>query len=135
VSEIIWSGGSIGANQFQRFPWVGTLPDDVDTLAFPAIQAYANGKVVSWIQPIVAGQDEPEDPTPTITLTAASETSGPDHTTATTVAAGTRTTGSSTATAATRNSVSSAKTLGIVGVVVGLVSLAVAAFALTRKPT
>ena len=73
VSEIKWTGGQIKPGEFDTFAVsVGTLPDDVDSLAFPTIQHYDNGQDVSWIDQSVEGQPEPEHPAPEIQLTAAS---------------------------------------------------------------
>jgi uncharacterized protein YcnI len=72
VDTVTWSGGSIGAGQFDTFSLsVGPLPDDVDELGFPAIQTYASGEEVSWIEPTPASGEEPEHPTPTLQLVAA----------------------------------------------------------------
>ncbi|HEY3751569.1 MAG TPA: DUF1775 domain-containing protein, partial [Pseudonocardiaceae bacterium] len=38
----------------------------------PAVQTYDNGDVVNWNQPTVAGQPEPEHPTPHLELAATS---------------------------------------------------------------
>jgi hypothetical protein len=74
VSEIVWSGGTIKPGEFDEFEVsVGPLPDDVDSLKFPAIQSYDNGQDVSWIQDTVEGQPEPDHPAPVLKLTAAAE--------------------------------------------------------------
>src|SRR5262245_21081442 len=47
VSEIKWTGGQIKPGEFDTFAVsVGTLPDNVDSLAFPAIQHYDNSQDV-----------------------------------------------------------------------------------------
>ena len=64
VSTVTWEGGRIEAGQFEEFQCrsaccpmrAGT------TFAFPAVQTYDNGDVVRWIDPVVAGQPEPEHP-------------------------------------------------------------------------
>lgn len=74
VDTITWTATGdtqIGPGQFELF-WIsaGALPTDVTTLAFPAIQTYASGEVVEWIDPMVEGAEEPEHPAPTLTLVA-----------------------------------------------------------------
>ena len=77
VSEIKWTGGQIKPGEFDTFVVsVGTLPDNVDSLSFPTVQTYDNGQVVSWIDPTVAGQPEPEHPAPVLHLTAAESENG-----------------------------------------------------------
>jgi uncharacterized protein YcnI len=86
VDTVTWSGGTIEPGQFDTFALsVGPLPDDVDSLAFPAIQTYSSGEEVAWIDPVVEGEDEPEHPAPTLALVA--EGGSDDAATTTTVAA------------------------------------------------
>jgi uncharacterized protein len=74
VSEITWTGGQIKPGEFDTFVIsVGTLPDDVDSLSFPAVQTYDDGTVVNWTDPVVEGQPEPEHPAPTLQLVAGGE--------------------------------------------------------------
>ena len=73
VSEVLdtvtWTGGAIAPGQFDTFSLsVGPLPDDVDELAFPAIQTYSSGEEVSWIEATPEGGEEPEHPAPVLTL-------------------------------------------------------------------
>jgi uncharacterized protein YcnI len=72
VQSITWtatSGGGIAPGQFQEFAIsVEGLPDNTNTLVMPAIQTYANGDVINWDQPTVAGQAEPEHPAPNLAL-------------------------------------------------------------------
>jgi uncharacterized protein YcnI len=82
VSEIRWTGGVIEPGQFQEFEIsVGPLPEDTDQLDFPAIQTYADGEDVAWIQTASAGAPEPERPAPTLRLVGATEPSTGDVTT------------------------------------------------------
>src|SRR5687768_1523894 len=77
VSSIIWSGGSIGAGQFQRFVVsAGPLPEDADSLSFPAVQTYSDGEEVAWIEETPPGGEEPERPAPVLELTAADTDGG-----------------------------------------------------------
>jgi len=69
VSEIIWTGGTIGPGQFDEFEvTAGPLPTSVDVLLFPAIQTYSDGTQVSWIQQAFEGQPEPDHPAPELKL-------------------------------------------------------------------
>ena len=128
VSKITWSGGQILPGNFQRFPVsMGPLPD-VASLEFKAAQTYSNGEVVRWIEPRTGGA-EPEHPAPTLTLTeaTASETSKTLSSSKTTVVVPKN--------VATNDDVDSAKTIGIIGVVVGGLGLTLAIGALVRKRT
>lgn len=69
VSEIVWTGGTIGPGQFDEFSVIaGPLPTDVDVLLFPSVQTYSDGTEVSWIQQTFAGQPEPDHPAPEVKL-------------------------------------------------------------------
>lgn len=73
---ITWTarpGTRIGPNEFVEFDVsMGPLPEDTDQLVFPAVQTYDDGKVVSWNQPQPAGAPEPEHPAPSVRLVAGS---------------------------------------------------------------
>jgi uncharacterized protein YcnI len=76
VSSVTWTadGDGIPPDQFAEFALsVGPVPDGVDQLEFPATQTYSDDEVVQWNEPIVEGQDEPENPVPTLALTGAAE--------------------------------------------------------------
>lgn len=78
VATVTWtaSGASagIGPGQFDEFELsLGPFPTDVDTLSFPTTQTYSDGTVVTWDQPSVEGQDEPENPVPTLEVAAATQ--------------------------------------------------------------
>jgi uncharacterized protein len=83
VDTITWTasdGTQIGPGQFDQF-WisVGRLPEDVDSIEFPAVQTYASGEEVRWIEPTPPGGEEPEHPAPVLALTAAGDdASAPD---------------------------------------------------------
>ena len=118
VSTITWSGGTLEPGEFTEFNVsVGPLPDDADSLTFKALQTYSDGEVVRWIETAEPGQAEPEHPAPVLALTPASESAD---------AAG----GSS---ASSDSSDAVARTLGIIGIVVGLLGIGVAGYALTRR--
>ncbi|GGX91319.1 YcnI family protein [Streptomyces anandii] len=125
VSEITWTGGKIGPGQYQDFDVAfGQLPDDAGQLAFKTLQTYSDGNVVRWIEEPQGGE-EPENPAPVLKLTA-EEGEG----------AAASATGSKSApaagTTATAGSDSTARGLGAAGLVVGVLGLAAAAFALVR---
>ncbi|WP_234434313.1 YcnI family protein [Streptomyces sp. NRRL F-5126] len=81
VSKVTWtadksSGGSaaggIPVGEFQLFPVsVATLPKNADQVTFKALQTYSNNEVVRWIEVQKPGAPEPENPAPTLKLTAA----------------------------------------------------------------
>ncbi|MGY1782817.1 YcnI family copper-binding membrane protein [Geodermatophilus sp. SYSU D01036] len=65
------AGGGIAPGQFQEFSLSGGPFPDADTLSFPTVQTYSDGTESAWIEPTVEGQEEPENPAPTLTLAAA----------------------------------------------------------------
>lgn len=74
VQKIVWTATSaasqIKPGEFDEFDVsVGPLPDS-GTVVFKALQYYTDGSVVRWIEPSVAGQDEPEHPAPVLSITA-----------------------------------------------------------------
>jgi uncharacterized protein len=126
ASEIVWSGGQIKPGEFDTFVVsVGTLPDNVDSLPFPTIQSYDNGQDVSWIDPVVEGQAEPEHPTPVLQLTAAQE-SGSSSSDASSASSG------NPAVTATVVKKESNNALGIAALVVGAIALIIGIVALVR---
>ncbi|MFJ8487990.1 YcnI family protein [Streptomyces sp. NPDC094038] len=126
ASAITWTGGKIGAGQFEDFDVAfGQLPEDTDQLTFKTLQTYSDGKVVRWIEEAQSGDDEPENPAPTLKLTAAGDDS------AAAAAPAAKSSGKATTTAAD-SSDSTARGLGIAGLVVGALGLAAAAFAVVR---
>ncbi|MEV7975326.1 YcnI family protein [Streptomyces sp. NPDC086519] len=125
VSDVTWTGGKIGAGQYEDFDIAfGQLPEDTDQLTFKTLQSYSDGKVVRWIEQTQSGDDEPENPAPTLKLTAAGDDSA--------AAAAPATKTSAKATAAADSSDSTARGLGVAGLVVGALGLAAAAFAVVR---
>jgi uncharacterized protein len=126
VSEIAWTGGQIKPGEFDTFVIsVGTLPDDVDSLTFPVIQSYDNGQDVSWIDPTVEAQPEPDHPAPVVHLTAAANDTG-----TTSDASGSPSTNPSVTATVVKKETNN--TLGIIALVVGAVGLILGAVALTR---
>jgi uncharacterized protein YcnI len=131
VSVITWEGGQIKPGEFQRFPVsIGPLPDDVDSVSFPAIQTYDNGKEVTWIEKATTDGKEPEHPAPTLKLTAKAAEEG--ATTASPAAGAVTPAGGSssgsTDTTGTATS-DSTKGLAIAGLVLGVLALGVAIYA------
>lgn len=77
VTKVTWSGGKIEPGKFQQFPLsVGKLPESADQMVFKSIQTYDNGEVVRWIEEATAGASEPQNPAPVLKLTAPK---GDDH--------------------------------------------------------
>jgi uncharacterized protein YcnI len=128
VSEITWTGGKIGPGQYEDFNVAfGQLPDDTDQLTFKALQTYSDGKVVRWIEEAQGGQ-EPENPAPVLKLTGKAAAEG--RSASTTASASAKSSENSAPTASADDS--TARSLGIVGLVVGVLGLAAAAFAILR---
>ncbi|MEV5872753.1 YcnI family protein [Streptomyces sp. NPDC052101] len=116
ASEITFTGGKIGAGQYEDFDVAfGQLPDDTGQLVFKTLQTYSDGKVARWIEGPTGG-DEPENPAPVLKLTAGDASAAPAPARA--ESAGT--------------SDSTARGLGIAGLVTGVLGLAAAAFAIVR---
>jgi periplasmic copper chaperone A len=115
VSTITWSG-VLKPGEFTEFDVsVGPLPTDATSLEFKALQTYSDGDVVRWIDTAAAGQPEPEHPAPVLTLTAAADD-------ASTIGASSSSDGT-------------ARALGIIGIVVGVLGLGVGGFAIASRRT
>jgi uncharacterized protein YcnI len=159
VSEVDWTKGAIAPGQYQDFTVAfGQLPDDTDQLEFKALQTYSDGTIVRWIEQARPGQDEPENPAPVLKLTAAgsdaagSDAAGSDGAGSDGVGSDSAGSGSGgdkaaappSATPATASAASTATTakassddstargIGVAGLIVGVLGLAAAAFALLR---
>ncbi|WP_171164864.1 YcnI family protein [Streptomyces sp. I05A-00742] len=133
VTKVVWTGGKIEPGRFQQFPLsVGQLPTDADELVFKALQTYSDDDVVRWIDPSKPGGEEPEHPAPVLKLVdkapaggkadGADEKNGKD---ATTQAAASDDDGGSSDT--------TARVLGIVGIVVGVAGVAFGVLAGRRR--
>ncbi|MFC9927888.1 YcnI family protein [Streptomyces sp. NPDC127190] len=121
ASAITFTGGRIGPGQYEDFDVAfGRLPDDTGTLVFKTLQTYSDGKVVRWIEE-PSGGDEPENPAPVLKLTAGDPSAAPAP--ARTAAARATASGSSDSTA---------RGLGIAGLIAGVLGLAGAVFAIVR---
>jgi uncharacterized protein YcnI len=112
VSTITWSGGRIKPGEFDEFVITAHVPDTPGkTLIMPAVQTYANGKVVHWIGALTA-----DEPAPHVTLEAAE----PENTAATT----TTTSASSSTSGSTDNGRANlALGFAIAGLAAGLAAL------------
>ena len=131
VSRIDWKAktgaDAIDKGQFGEFTIdADGLPDTGNEVVFKAIQTYANGDVVRWIDPVTPGGPDAVHPTPILELTnpAGGATTG----TSTPASGG----GVGTALAASTKD-NSARALGIIAVVLGAVALLFATGALMRK--
>ncbi|MFF8028821.1 YcnI family protein [Streptomyces sp. NPDC007896] len=130
VSEISWTGGKIGAGQYEDFNVAfGQLPDDTDQLTFKTLQTYSDGKTVRWIEE-ASGGEEPENPAPVLKLTAKSA-EGEGGSASTDSSATPKSSDSSKSTASSSDS--TARGLGIGGLIVGVLGLAAAVFAVLRS--
>ncbi|MET7527617.1 YcnI family protein [Streptomyces sp900116325] len=125
VSDITWSGGRIRSGEYQDFDVAfGQLPHDTEQLGFKTLQTYSDGKVVRWIEETQKGAEEPESPAPVLKLTAG--TAGDES------APMTASSSEPEATAKASSSDSTARGLGIAGLVAGVLGLVAAGVALAR---
>ncbi|MFF0163058.1 YcnI family protein [Streptomyces sp. NPDC005263] len=139
VSKVTWTatGAGIKAGFFEKFPLsVGALPEDADQLVFKAIQTYSNKEVVRWIEEQKEGEEEPETPAPVLTLSAASEDGHHGSAAAEDASDDTKSTGAAAETAAPADSSdTTARVLGVVGIVVGALGVAYGVLAGRRRTT
>jgi uncharacterized protein YcnI len=145
VSSITWTADAssrIALGQFAEFDLsVGPVPK-VASLAFTAIQTYSDGSVVKWDEPTPASGEEPEHPAPVLTITAAdgagaaiasasgaaSSAAGGAAPTVTVTAAPAAAAG-----AAVNDSDATARTLAVVGIIIGALGLLGAAVAIRGR--
>lgn len=135
VSRITWTGGVIRPGEVDAFEVsMGALPEDADVLYFPTLQTYEGGEVVRWIDEPV-GDEEPERPAPALTLVDAEGEHGGTDDEAEPAAADEQAGQNqlSVANTATQDDVDTANTLGIVGIVVGVLGLGTAVVALVTR--
>ncbi|AVH57745.1 MULTISPECIES: YcnI family copper-binding membrane protein [Streptomyces] len=138
VTKVTWSatGKGVEPGFFQKFPVsIGALPEDTDELVFKAIQTYSNKEVVRWIEAQQEGQEEPEFPAPVLALSAASEdghhgSSSGEEASDDKEAAAKETT---EAAAPADSTDTTARVLGIVGIVVGAAGVAYGVLAGRRR--
>ncbi|MFE1906664.1 YcnI family protein [Streptomyces gardneri] len=150
VSKVTWTadGSKIGPGQFQQFPLsLGQLPEDTDELVLKAIQTYDNKEIVRWIEEAKEGADEPQNPAPVLKLSAAS---GDHHGAAATDAPTTAPSASASGdaksghddkaghheektAAAASSSDTTARILGVIGILVGIAGVAFGVLAGRRR--
>jgi uncharacterized protein len=76
VSKVTWTaeGKGIQPGFIQQFPVsLGVLPEDSDEIVFKAIQTYSNKEVVRWIEVQQKGAEEPDNPAPVLALSDAED--------------------------------------------------------------
>jgi periplasmic copper chaperone A len=124
VASITWTG-DLRPGEYQNFAVsVGPLPDDADRLVFKVLQTYSNGDVVRWIE-LPSGGKEPAHPAPVLTLTNPGGAAGTGSPSAARAAiAGQPLVATSSSSASTADGL--ARGLGVAGLVLGLLALAVA---------
>jgi uncharacterized protein YcnI len=131
VSAVTWTGGRVESGRYEDFDIAfGQLPDDTGKLTFKTLQTYSDGKVVRWIEEAAQDGQEPENPAPVLKLTAAGTDTPAASPAGSTSDTGKTATGTSGSTASASDS--TARGLGIAGLVVGVLGLAAAAFAVVR---
>ncbi|MFC9478083.1 YcnI family copper-binding membrane protein [Streptomyces griseus] len=137
VSKVTWTAddSEIAPGYFQQFPVsVGALPEDADQLVFKAIQTYDNKEVVRWIEEPTAGGEEPDSPAPVLKLTAASDDHHGGAADDAKEAADTGASAKESSTAASSSSSdTTARTLGIIGIVIGVAGVAFGVLAGRRR--
>ncbi|MEU9760004.1 YcnI family protein [Streptomyces sp. NPDC047985] len=135
VSKVTWTAegakeeAGIRPGYFQQFPLsIGQLPEDADQLVFKAIQTYDNKEVVRWIEEPKDGAAEPESPAPVLKLTAAADgghgAGADDKNGAGAAHESDERTTASAETSDSSDSDTTARVLGIVGIVVGAAGVA-----------
>ena len=133
VSEIDWKANTpadaIGAHEFGEFTIdADSLPSSGTQVVFKAIQTYSNGDIVRWIEPVPAERERcPNTPHRSCN----SPTPTPPHPPRTRPPRPCQPPG-----LAKKSQVDSARTVGIIGIVVGALGLLAAAVALAirRRP-
>jgi uncharacterized protein YcnI len=69
VNTITWQGGSIAPGEYQDFAILaGPIPRGIKQLVFKAVQTYANGEIVRWIELRHPGEVEPARPAPVLNV-------------------------------------------------------------------
>ncbi|MFB8106159.1 YcnI family protein [Streptomyces sp. NPDC056007] len=143
VTKVTWTadGSKIAPGYFQQFPVsVGQLPEDADQLVFKAIQTYDNKEVVRWIEEPKGGE-EPDSPAPVLKLSAATEdhhgggaaAKGDDDHQSDDKAGSAEGDKKETHAASSSSSDTTARTLGIIGILVGVAGVAFGVLAGRRR--
>jgi uncharacterized protein YcnI len=63
VGSVTWSGGSIGAGEFDEFGFSVRVPEEAGNLEFKAFQTYEGGELVEW-----TGAPDSESPAAHVTV-------------------------------------------------------------------
>jgi uncharacterized protein YcnI len=136
VSQVTWTATSaatgIKPGEFGKFEIiVGQIPDATASVSLKALQTYANGDIVRWIEDPTG-----DHPAPILTITAAESSGSTPTTSPTTTPASTPTATVSTNGLAKSSDVDSARTVGIIGIIVGALGLlaGVTALLMNRRP-
>ncbi len=139
VAKVTWTanpGVRINPGEYEDFEVsMGQLPTDTDTLVFKALQTYDNGDVVRWIDLPNPDGSEPEKPAPTLKLVPADGEAAPAATPSGTAGSSGSSGGADGVTVSASSedtSDSTARGLGIAGLVVGVLGLAAGAFGIVR---
>lgn len=136
VSKVTWTATGdkdergIRPGDFQQFPLsIGQLPEDADQLVFKAIQTYDNKEVVRWIEEQKKGAEA--SPAPVLALTAPA--TGEHGSAADAKSAGAEADKKTTVASAASSSDTTARVLGIVGIVIGVAGVAFGVLAGRRR--
>ncbi|SCK14036.1 YcnI family protein [Streptomyces sp. WMMB 322] len=133
VTKITWTGGEVKPGEFQQFPVsMGELPEDADQLVFKTLQTYDNDEVVRWIEEPKEGEPEPESPAPVLKLTSAAvgDAKGGEGGSSEKASAQA---GSDDEAAAGGGTDTTARVLGVVGIVAGVAGVAFGVLAGRRR--
>ncbi|MEU6809599.1 YcnI family protein [Streptomyces sp. NPDC046831] len=139
VSKVTWTAEDKGIQPgyFQKFPVsLGALPEDTDELVFKALQTYSDKEVVRWIEVQQDGQEEPDNPAPVLELAAAADDEhhgSPAEDTGDDAQAAAQKTAADSGSG--DGSDTTARVLGVVGIVVGAAGVAYGVFAGRRRTT
>jgi len=133
VSEVTWTADSPAAQikpgAFGKFEIIaGSLPSTGNQIIFRSIQTYSNGDTVRWIEVQTPGGPTPEHPAPILQLTngnASGSTATPTTTASSTTALPTH--------VASTSDTNTAKTLGIIAIVLAVLALIGVGILLFRK--
>jgi uncharacterized protein YcnI len=126
VSKVTWTatGKGIEPGYFQKFPLsLGQLPEDADQLVLKSVQTYSNKEVVRWIDVPEEGQ-EAEHPAPVLALSAADDGHGAAEPSPAAPTAAAQDSGQEKAAASGTDT--TARWLGVTGLVLGAAGIAAA---------
>lgn len=127
ATEVAWTadpGTGIGAGQYGEFSVLANGLPDTDQLIVPAVQTYADGAVVRWDQEPGSEDEVPEFPAPTLSLRSGGGATANGHGDIPDLTA-----------SAPEADDTTARWLGIIGIVVGALGLLTAAGVAMRSHT